>query len=110
MLADSEGEFLVSEPIDRDALPRHMRTEVDVRATEELRETHRQLEEANDIIDAATANDEEQARMIAKLQEDLHECEVQATHACEELEQQLAAEKEKARQSWRMICEHLAQQ
>ena len=110
VLADSEGEFLVSEPIYRDALPRHMRTEVDVRVTEELRETHRQLEEANDIIDAATAKDEEQARMIAKLQEDLHECEVQATHACEELEQQLAAEKEKARESWRTNCEHLAKQ
>ena len=26
VLADSEGEFLVSEPIYRDALPRHMRT------------------------------------------------------------------------------------
>ena len=48
--------------------------------------------------------------MIAELQEALHESEVRMTQASEELEQQLAAEKEKARRSWKINCEHLAEQ
>ena len=56
-----------------------MRAEEDVRVTEELRETRRQLEEANHIIESATAKDVEQAQMITQLQEALHESEVGAT-------------------------------
>ena len=48
--------------------------------------------------------------MIAELQEALHEREVQVTQACDELQQQLAVEKEKARKSWRTNCEHPAEQ
>ena len=55
VLADSEGEFLESEPIYRDTPLRRTRTEEDVRAAEELRETCHQLEEANRVIEAATA-------------------------------------------------------
>ena len=113
VLADSEGEFLEGEPIYRDPPPRRMWAEEDVRVTEELRETRRQLEEANHIIESATAKDGEQAQTIAQLQEALHESEVEATQACEglaTLKPQLAAEKEKARKSWKTNCEHLAEQ
>ena len=51
--------------------------------------------------------------MIAELQEVLHKNEVEAVQACEELstlKQQLAAEKERARMSWKSNCEHLAEQ
>ena len=107
VLADSEGEFLEGETIYRDPPPRRMWAEEDVRVTEELRETRRQLEEANHIIESATAKDGEQAQTIAQLQE---ESEVEATQACEglaTLKRQLAAEKEKARKSWKTNCEHL---
>ena len=47
---------------------------------------------------------------MTEFQEAVHECEVQATQACDELKQKLAAEKEKARNSWKTSCEHLAKQ
>ena len=40
----------------------------------------------------------------------LHECDVQATETCDGLRQELAAEKGRARNTWRTSCEHLAQQ
>ena len=68
VLEDSEGEFLQSEPVYRDAPSRHVRAAEDVHLIEELR---RQLEEARGRV-ASTANEnEEQTQLILELREAL---------------------------------------
>ena len=107
-LADSDGEFLVSEPAYRDA--RRVHFEEETQDTPELRVARQQLEEANHLIQLAAEREREQLQQIAELQETLQECEVQATATCTDLRQKLAAEKERVKSSWRTSCEHLAQQ
>ncbi len=108
VLQDSEGEFLQSEPVYRDALHQRLReTEESGRQTDSLRQ---QLREAEQTI---ASRDEEHIQLTTELQEalDAYE-EMSQVHECEtgRLKQQLTAEKEKARRSWKINCEHLAEQ
>ena len=77
MLADSEGEFLQSEPVYRDAPLRLTRAVEDV---EVIQGQQRQLDEANQVIEAALAKQGEQAQMIVELQQTLHETEERMRH------------------------------
>lgn len=72
-----------------------------------------QLEEAEQTIASSVAKEMEQAQGIANLQEALASKDDELAHTHEEevveLKQQLAMEKERARNSWRVNCEHLAE-
>lgn len=109
-LEDSEGEFLQSEPVYRNASPQHLRAAEDIWMIEEL---HRQLEEAEQKIASAATESKEKAQLILELRDTLQTQAGGMTRAHEEevplLKQQLATE-EKARKSWKTNCEHLAEQ
>jgi len=107
-LSDSDGEFVVCEPVYRDA--RHVHFGEETQSTAELHAVHERLKEAKHLLELAAAKEHEQSQQIAELQETLHECEVQATETCDVLRQQLAAEKERLKASWRTSCEYLARQ
>ena len=109
-LADSDGEFLVCEPVYRDSPLRRVRVDEEAWSSSELRETRQKLEEANRIIELAAAKEKEHTQIVVELQETLCECEEQATKTCDDLRERLAAEKEKARSIWRTNCGHLAEQ
>ena len=114
VLADSDGDFLETNPMYR-YVPQHRAYRLqEAPITEELQEAQDQLKEATRIIESAAVKDREQARTIADLQEALHEKEVEVAKTFEEeittLRKQLTVEKEKARRSWKTNCEHLAEQ
>ena len=74
----------------------------------------RELHEARAELESARIKGWDQAQQIVTLQEALHEQEQQMTQRFAgvvlELEQKIAAEKARSRQSWKMGCEHLAEQ
>ena len=112
VLADAEGEFLETPPMRCGALTRpHRRTDA---ISHELQEARFQLQEAELVIASARDKDQGQGRRIAELQEVLRMQEEQITQRFQdevsELKQKIVAEKAKARQSWKMNCEHLAEQ
>ena len=109
VLADSDGEFLETNPMYRD-VPQHRAHRLEeAPITEELQEAQDQLKEATRIIESAAVKDREQARTIAD-----HKKEVEVAKTFEEeittLRKQLTVEKEKARRSWKTNCEHLAEE
>lgn len=104
-LTDSDGEFVVCDPVYRVA--RRVHFEEEAPGSEELRQ---QLDEVHRLLESAVGREREQAQQIDELQDLLRECEVQATDTCDELRQKLDEEKERARASWQSNCESLAQQ
>ena len=79
-IADSDGEFVVNEPVYRDTRRVHFVEEAQSAA--ELRATHQKLEEANHLFQLASAREKEQSQQIAELQDTLQE---QATEMCDDL-------------------------
>ena len=110
-LADSEGEFVQSNPVYRDAPPQYVHAVGEGSVVERQRQ---QLEEARHIIASAASRNEDQVRIIAELQEALRGKEEAMKGDFEKelasLQRQLEAEKVKARKSWKTNCEHLAEQ
>ena len=107
-IADSDGEFVVSEPVYRDT--RRVHFVEGAQSTAELCATRQKLEEADYLLELASARERELLQQIAELQDTLQECEEQGTETCDDLRQQLVTEKEKAKSSWRKNCEYLTQQ
>ena len=107
-IADSDGEFVVSEPVYRDT--RRVHFVEGAQSTAELCATRQKLEEADYLLELASARERELLQQIAELQDTLQECEEQGTETCDDLRQQLVTEKEKAKSSWRTNCEYLTQQ
>jgi hypothetical protein len=107
ILEDSEGEFLRTNPVYRDAPSRRVRAAEEAQLVEKL---HRQVEEAEQGI---SSRDEERSHLTTELQEalDAKAVAIQAYQAeVNSLKHQLTTEKEKARKSWKTNCEHLAEQ
>ena len=84
----------MSEPVYRDV--RHVHFEEEAQNTAELHAMCQSLDEANHLLELPAAREKEHSQQIVELQETLHECEVQATETCDNLRQQMAAEKERA--------------
>ena len=66
-LADADGEFLVSDPVYRDA--RHVRVEDEAQSTAELCAVRQQLKRANHLLELANAKERGQTEQIVELQE-----------------------------------------
>ena len=80
-LEDSEGEFLQCDPVYRDAPLRRARPAEDTPPIEDLRS---RLEDADQAIAAAMAQDTEKSRIISELQDSLHSKEAELTRAHQE--------------------------
>ena len=116
VLADSEGDFLETEPVSTSRQPtRQLPPTLDgEEIPSEIQQLRRQLEEEALALQSARTKVQEQAEQIAELQAAVLDREEQVAHIFEEevtsLRQALQEEKQKVRKSWKMHCEQLAEQ
>ena len=108
VLADSEGDFLETEPVSTSRQPtRQLPPTLDAEEIpSEIQQLRRQLEEEALALQSARTKVQEQAEQIAELQAAVLDREEQVAHTFEEevtsLRQALQEEKQKVRKSWKM--------
>ena len=109
-LEDCDGEFAQTAPVYREPPAQQDRAQL----AEELCMVHAQLDVANGIIRTVNRREKAQAQKIGELEEALLQVEETGTQALEEevaaLQEQMAREKQRARNMWDTHCKFLAEQ